>query len=153
MATQEIRVTDPHTGGQKGQKAERYDLLPFDALDEVARVYGVGAKKYDDDNWLRGYAWRLSAAALLRHVARFMCGENRDPETGCLHLAHAAWHCLTLLTFHMRGLGTDDRRAPSPPEQDWSDFSVTFTDYDADEPIPYDLDELEDEPTLVRKPR
>jgi hypothetical protein len=110
----EVIIVDPKTGGQKGRKDERYDLLPFDALDEVARVYAVGARKYEDDNWLRGYAWRLSAGALLRHVARFMCGEDRDPETGCLHLAHAAWHCLALITFYLRGLGTDDRRPPSP---------------------------------------
>ena len=112
MSTSEVRVTDPKTGGQKGQKIERFDLLPFDALEEVARVYGHGAKKYADDNWLRGYAWRLSAGALLRHVARWMVGEDRDPETGCHHLAHAAWHCLTLMTFEMRSLGTDDRAAP-----------------------------------------
>jgi hypothetical protein len=100
------------TGGQKGQKPERYDLFPFDALDEVARVYGEGAKKYEDHNWLRGYRWSLSVGALCRHIARFMCGEDRDPETRCLHLAHAAWHCLTLVTFKLRGLGTDDRCPP-----------------------------------------
>jgi len=108
----EVRVTDPKTGGQKGQKDERFDLFPFDALEEISRVYAIGAKKYDDDNWLRGYRWRLSAGALLRHVSRFMCGEDRDPESGCLHLAHAAWHCLTLITFTLRKLGTDDRRPP-----------------------------------------
>lgn len=106
----EVRIVDPTTGGEKGQKPERYDLFPFDALDEIARVYGVGAQKYADDNWLRGYSWRLSAGALCRHVARFMVGEDRDPETGCLHLAHAAWHCLTLITFKLRELGTDDRK-------------------------------------------
>jgi hypothetical protein len=108
----EVRIKDPTTGGEKGQKDERFDLIPFDALEEVARVYGVGARKYSADNWLKGYRWRLSAGAMLRHVARFMVGEDRDPETGCLHLAHAAWHCLTLMTFGMRGLGTDDRAVP-----------------------------------------
>jgi hypothetical protein len=108
----EERITDPVTGGQKGRKEERWDLFPFDALDEVARVYAFGARKYADDNWLKGYAWRLSLGALLRHISRWACGEDRDPETGCLHLAHAAWHCLALLTFNMRGLGTDDRRPP-----------------------------------------
>jgi hypothetical protein len=111
----EIRVTDPVTGGQKGTKPERFDLIPFDALEEVARVYGYGATKYDEDNWLKGYKWRLSAAALIRHVARFMLGEDRDPETGLLHTAHAAWHCLTLCTFTLRRLGTDDRRPPIDP--------------------------------------
>ena len=110
----EVIIVDPKTGGQKGRKDERYDLFPFDALDEVARVYAVGARKYEDDNWLRGYSWRLSLGALLRHVARWACGEDRDPETGCLHLAHAAWHCLALITFYLRGLGTDDRRPPAP---------------------------------------
>jgi len=109
----EARHTDPVTGGQKGIKPERYDLLPFDALDEVARVYGYGATKYSADNWLRGYSWRWSAGALMRHVARFMVGEEVDPETGCMHLAHAAWHCLTLITFARRGLGTDDRAIPA----------------------------------------
>ena len=111
----EERITDPDTGAQKGQKLERFDLIPFDALEELARVYGVGAKKYSDDNWLGGYRWRLSLGALLRHVSRFMLGEDRDPETGCLHLAHACWHTMTLMTFHMRKLGTDDRRPPMRP--------------------------------------
>jgi len=110
----EERVTDPVTGGQKGRKPERFDLFPFDALEEVARVYGMGAGKYEDDNWLKGYSWRLSAGALMRHVARFMLGEDRDPESGLLHLAHAAWHCLTLITFTLRGKGTDDRAKVSP---------------------------------------
>lgn len=105
----EVRVVDPQTGGAKGQKSERFDLLPFDALEEVARVYAFGAAKYADDNWLKGYRWRLSIGALLRHVARFALGEDRDPESGYHHLAHAVFHCLALITFGMRGLGTDDR--------------------------------------------
>lgn len=110
--TNETRVVDPETGGAKGRKDERFDLFPFDALEEVALVYGFGAKKYDDNNWLKGYAWRLSLGALLRHVARWACGEDNDQETGLSHMAHAAWHCLTLITFAKRKLGKDDR-APS----------------------------------------
>lgn len=111
----EVRITDPNTGGQKGQKPERFDLLPFDALEEIARVYGIGAAKYSDDNWLKGYRWRLSLGALLRHVARWSLGEDRDRETGCHHLAHAAWHCLALITFQARALGTDDRATAAEP--------------------------------------
>jgi hypothetical protein len=111
-AVGEVRVIDPVTGGQKGVKPERLDLIPFDALEEVGRVYGFGAGKYEDDNWLKGYKWRLSAGAMLRHVSRWMLGERNDKESGCHHLAHAAWHCLTLITFEIRGLGTDDRKKP-----------------------------------------
>lgn len=108
----ETRITDPDTGGQKGQKLERYDLIPFAALDELARVYGMGAQKYDDDNYLNGYRYRLSLGALLRHVAAWGKGEDRDPESGLHHLAHAAWHCFALQMFQRHDLGTDDRWTP-----------------------------------------
>lgn len=108
----EERVTDLKTGGQKGIKPERFDLIPMDAMQEVARVYGYGAKKYADNNWLKGYSWSLSFGALLRHVALAMLGEDRDKETGLLHTAHAAFHCLAITTFIMRKLGTDNRVKP-----------------------------------------
>lgn len=105
----EIRVTDPVTGGQKGSKPERYDLIPFEGLDEVARVYAYGANKYADHNWRRGYRWSLSSAAALRHISRWMQGEDRDDESGLHHLAHAAFHMLTLITYDALNKGTDDR--------------------------------------------
>lgn len=107
--TKEERIVDPKTGGEKGQKQERWELLPFPALDEVARVYGYGARKYAPDNWRKGYSWRLSLGALCRHIALWASGQSVDPETGCHHLAHATFHCLALITFEDEGLGTDDR--------------------------------------------
>lgn len=106
----EVRVTDPRTGGQKGQKPARFDLIPPYPLWQLALVYGVGAKKYDDDNWLKGYSWRLSIGALLRHIWKFIMGESLDPESGLSHLAHAIWHCVTLMEFDRLDLGTDDRQ-------------------------------------------
>jgi len=97
------------TGGRKGVKDERFDLLPVWALEEVARVYAYGAIKYAPDNWLLGYSWRWSLGALLRHIYRFMAGEDIDPESGLHHLAHAVFHCLALMTFWKYGKGTDDR--------------------------------------------
>jgi hypothetical protein len=103
-------IVDPNTGGRKGRKDERYDLIPWDAMDEVARVYGFGSSKYEDWNWLKGYKWSLSFGALIRHIALWGCGQDRDRESGLHHLAHAAWHCLALLAFAFRRVGTDDRR-------------------------------------------
>ncbi len=104
----EIRVVDPVTGGEKGQKGERYDLIPAVAHQELARVFGFGSTKYADDNWRKGYSWRLSVGALERHLAAWKQGESVDAESGCHHLAHAAWHCYVLQTFEREGLGTDD---------------------------------------------
>lgn len=105
----EVRVVDQLTGGEKGSKPERYDLIPPTAMDEVARVYGYGAGKYANRNWERGYDWGLSIAALHRHIKAFERGENYDSESGCHHLAHATFHCLLLMTFQDAGVGTDTR--------------------------------------------
>jgi hypothetical protein len=105
----ETRVIDPITGGEKGTKPERLGLIPFEALDELARVYGFGAQKYDLHNYLKGYKWNLSLDAMLRHISQFQQGASVDPESGLHHLAHAAWHCLALIMFDRHKLGTDDR--------------------------------------------
>lgn len=95
----EVRVTDPKTGGQKGQKLARFDLLPVGPLTQIAEVYGKGAQKYAERNWERGYDWSLSYAALQRHLTAFWGGEDFDPELGTNHLANAAFHVLALLEF------------------------------------------------------
>lgn len=108
----EVRVVDPETGGAKGSKPERFDLLPWDALEEVARVYAMGSRKYEPHNWARGYAYSLSIAALVRHVSKFVQGEDTDGESGLHHLAHAVFHCCSLMAFKLRNRGTDDRWRP-----------------------------------------
>jgi uncharacterized HAD superfamily protein len=105
----EVRITDPKTGGQKGQKLAQVGALDPLALLEVARVAGMGASKYSRYNFLKGYDWSLSFDALQRHLLQFWSGEDYDTESGRLHVAHAAWHCAALTSFILRGLGTDDR--------------------------------------------
>jgi hypothetical protein len=109
----ERRVVDPLTGGAKGSKLARFDLLPYDALNAVAEHFGRGAAKYEDRNWEKGYAWGLSMAAMQRHLAAFWQGDDYDQgdaSTGDFpHLAAVAFHALVLLAFWLRGDGTDDR--------------------------------------------
>ena len=66
----------------------------------MAKVYGYGAEKYAPNNFRKGYNWSLSYNSLLRHVMLSEEGEDIDPESGLLHLAQAAWHCLTLIQFY-----------------------------------------------------
>lgn len=98
LAREEQRQTS-HTGGQKGQKPERMDLIPPGALLEVARQYAWGAQKYSDWNWLKGYSYSLALAAMLRHIMAWEKGEDRDPESGTHHLAAVACHAFTLMTY------------------------------------------------------
>src|SRR5512146_2965093 len=92
MDKTEVRVVDPNTGGEKGSKLARFDLLPVLPLTELAEHFGRGAKKYADRNWERGYKWSLSFAALMRHAWAFWGGEDIDPETGTPHIIAVAWH-------------------------------------------------------------
>lgn len=105
----EIRTKDPITGGEKGEKLARFDLIPVIPLWEVARLYGKGAEKYDDRNWEKGFAWHLSYEAALRHIMLFWNGESMDQETGRHHLASVIFHAMALMEFEAREKGTDDR--------------------------------------------
>jgi hypothetical protein len=89
----------------------RYDLLPADALHELAMVYTKGAEKYEDRNWELGMSWSRCFAAAMRHMWSFWRGRTYDDETGCHHMAMAAWNCLALVSYSLRQVGTDDRPA------------------------------------------
>lgn len=104
----EERVTSA-TGGQKGRRLAELGTLCPKALLELAKVGGYGARKYARYNFLNGYDWSLSYDALQRHLLQFWAGDDKYDESGLYHLGHAAWHCLALLAFSIRGLGTDDR--------------------------------------------
>jgi len=105
----EVRIVNEQTGGEKGQKIERYDLIPWEAMDEVARVYGLGAEKYSENNFRKGYAWSLSFASMMRHATQFWAGESYDKETGAHHLACAVFHALALIDFEKNYPELDDR--------------------------------------------
>lgn len=87
----------------------RYDLVPAYALEQVVRVYTVGAIKYEDRNWEKGMSWGRIFAALMRHSWSFWRGEENDPEDGIPHMAHASWCCLALVEYGRMRREFDDR--------------------------------------------
>ena len=97
------------TGGEKGVKAQRYDLIPAGALALLAQLYGRGAEKYAERNWERGYEWSKSFAALNRHLWAFWRGEDIDAETGIPHITCVAWHAFALAEFRDTHPEFDDR--------------------------------------------
>lgn len=107
--SKEVRVVDPDTGGEKGQKDAQLSALDPLPLLELAKVAGFGADKYERYNFAKGYAWHFSFDAMQRHLLQFWSGEDLDEESGLPHLAHAMWHCHALMTFMLRNRGTDDR--------------------------------------------
>lgn len=128
----ETRTTSS-TGGQKGVKAERYDLIPWKGVAAIARVFDFGARKYADHNWRKRYEWSKSLASLHRHISAVTDGETYDrcpPDceylgendfltcrnhSGLPHLAHAGFHVLVLLTW----LEEDGEGVDNPMDDRW----------------------------------
>jgi len=105
----EVHITSA-TGGQKGAKPARFELIPTGPLWDVAELYGYGASKYKEArNWERGYDWSLSYAALQRHANLFWSRENDDPETGLPHLAAVVFHALALMEYRTTHPEFDNR--------------------------------------------
>lgn len=85
------------------------ELLPTQALEEVARVLDFGQKKYASWNWAKGFKWTRLIGAAIRHIYAYQRGEDKDPESGLSHLSHAACCILFLLQHEISNLGEDDR--------------------------------------------
>jgi len=104
-------------GVKHDQGKLRLDLLPFDAINEVAAVLTFGAKKYGDRNWEKGISYSRCFGAALRHLFAWFRGEDRDPESGLSHLAHAACNTLMILAFVLRGTSNALDDMPNRPNQ------------------------------------
>lgn len=91
-------------------------LLSTEAMNQTAAVLAFGAEKYAEHNWRNGFAWSRPLSAALRHITAFNAGEDRDPESGLSHLAHAACCIMFLLEFEKTHQHLDDRYKPNLPQ-------------------------------------
>lgn len=78
----------------------RWDLLPLDLIEEVVKVYHFGAKKYAPNSWQNlpdGYA--RYKGALFRHLVEVEKGNERDSESGLLHIQHVVWNAIAMMYY------------------------------------------------------
>ena len=95
-------------GSGKDDRADgkpRWELIPLDAVEEIVKVYTMGAEKYAPNAWKDiPDAYDRYKAALLRHITAYDKGERLDKESGLSHLAHAAWNAIAILWLDMHKL-------------------------------------------------
>lgn len=84
-------VRDMHTG--KG----RHDLLPFAAIDEIAKHMENGAIKYGERNWEKGIDISSYLDSSIRHLSKYMQG-HKDEK----HLVAAAWNLLCAIETEIK---------------------------------------------------
>jgi hypothetical protein len=106
---------DIRAGGVKhDQNKIRWDLVPYDAVNEIAKVLTFGAAKYEARNWEKGMNWSRAFGALQRHLTRWFHGQDKDKETKLTHLANAGCCIFFLLAWELRQVGVDDRPKLDP---------------------------------------
>lgn len=92
----------------------RLSLVPPNGVEAVARVMQFGERKYAAHNFLEGEGLGVTRMieAAMRHISQHNRGEDLDPESGLLHLAHAGAELLMALeTIHVHGWKGDERPA------------------------------------------
>ena len=90
----------------------RYDLLPFDAVDEVVKILNYGIKKYPnpEENWRdnsKPEDIKRYKAAMLRHMSELQQGRTHDIESGLHHMAHIGCNSLFIIALLKQTAATE----------------------------------------------
>lgn len=80
------------------------NLVPMEMVFGAARAFEFGLTKYEVNNWRKGLPSSMLYSATMRHLLKHASGEVTDPESGLVHLDHAA----ASLAMLMCNLGEDD---------------------------------------------
>lgn len=88
-------------------------LIPVEGLEAQALAFMVGAKKYGRYNYYKGHKTSQLVAAALRHLTKFMDGEEFDPVDGQPHLGSVQACCSMIVKQKALGTLIDDRYKPA----------------------------------------
>ena len=104
--------TDPQGKNQHepGAKLDDGKVQPSLVLDDMARaIWAVswigtyGAGKYSPNGWsIVPNGMHRYTNAGYRHALKQSMGEQLDPDTEMVHLAHKAWNALAVLDLYLR---------------------------------------------------
>lgn len=117
MAIGDINSTAKGSGARFNDNKPDYSLIPMCTLEDEARVWAYGKKKYAAWNWAKGMDWSIPFACLHRHLAAWQRGEEVDSESGLPHLAHAMCNLRMLTLYAKIYVEGDDR--PTNQLQEW----------------------------------
>src|SRR5208337_4069520 len=106
----EKRYPDNNPKTEQGAKKTPLDLVPPALIRHTALAFANGADKYGPYNWRTAkISSNVYYAAMLRHIADWWDGEDKAPDSGVHHLAHAAACCAMILDTMETELLNDNR--------------------------------------------
>jgi hypothetical protein len=101
---------DDNPKTQYGEKKLKMSSTPIMPLQEMGKVFELGAKKYGRYNWrLHAVSATVYYDAALRHLMAWFEGEDTDPESGVSHLAHVMACMAILMDAQKNGKLKDNR--------------------------------------------
>jgi len=90
-----------------------FTLVPVDALEEEAKVWMMGEKKYGRSNWATLWGDKTVEVVMqsaLRHCNAILKGERVDDESGLQHAAHVRCNMAMLVRYFR-----EQELIPTPP--------------------------------------
>jgi len=113
MAVGDVNSTERGSGARYNDDKPNFSLIPLCTLEDEARVWAYGERKYAAYNWAKGMAWSIPLACALRHLSSWQKGEELDFESGQPHLAHVMCNIRMLMLYSKTFPEGDDR----PPKE------------------------------------
>ena len=124
-------------------KVQLSHILEADyAIEGVCEVLEFGAKKYDRSNYKKGFPKEQLIDSLLRHLTKYINGEELDSESNLHHLNHVLANSI-FLAYHYNGKKEkfdepleEVTETPEPVVEEEETFPfyarIDFTGYDKD---------------------
>lgn len=85
-----------------------YYLIPTQPLEELAKLYAMGAAKYSPRGWEAGMEWHRIYDPMMRHIQKWLKGETHDAVDGQHHMAAVAWAAFALMEYERTHPELDD---------------------------------------------
>ena len=109
----DINSTAKGSGARYNSGKADFSLIPLNTLEDEARVWEYGTRKYNAWNWAKGMPWSVPYACAMRHLSAWQRGEEIDPESNLPHLAHVMCNIRMLILYAKTYPEGDDR----PPRE------------------------------------
>lgn len=99
-------------GRKFDREKERYDLIPIECIEDLAKILTMGSNKYDANNWQKlENGEERYFAALMRHLVASRKGDKIDEESGLSHLAHVMCNVVFLLWLEKNKVNGENKRS------------------------------------------